>query len=74
VLGVRRRRELATDRKKMAGYSSTGQSPQRAVVLMEEDVTCIIFFLWPNSPNRARAASFVRFLNHTVGRTVEPLI
>jgi hypothetical protein len=35
VLGVRRRRELARDRKKMAGYCSTGQCPQRAVVLME---------------------------------------
>jgi hypothetical protein len=37
VLGMRRWRELATDRKKMAGYCSTGQSPQRAVVLMEEE-------------------------------------
>jgi hypothetical protein len=37
VLGVRWR-ELATERKKMAGYCSTGQSPQRAVVLMEEDI------------------------------------
>jgi hypothetical protein len=36
VLGVRRWKELATDRKKMAGYCSTGQSPQRAVVLMQE--------------------------------------
>jgi hypothetical protein len=41
VLGVRRRRELATDRKKMAGCCSTGQSPQRAVVLMEEEDICI---------------------------------
>jgi hypothetical protein len=38
VLGVRRWRKLATDRKKMAGYCSTGQSPQWAVVLMEEEV------------------------------------
>jgi hypothetical protein len=37
VLGVRRWRQLATDRKKMAGYCWTGQSPQRAVVLMEEE-------------------------------------
>jgi hypothetical protein len=37
VLGARRWRELATDRKKMAGYCSTGQGPQRAVVLMEEE-------------------------------------
>jgi hypothetical protein len=37
VLGVSGWRELATDRKKMAGYCSTGQSPQRAVVLMEEE-------------------------------------
>jgi hypothetical protein len=37
VLGVRRWRELETDRKKMAGYCSTGQSPQQAVVLMEEE-------------------------------------
>jgi hypothetical protein len=37
VLGMRRWRELATDKKEVAGYSSTGQSPQRAVVLMEEE-------------------------------------
>jgi hypothetical protein len=36
VLGVRRWRELTAD-KKMAGYCSRGQSPQRAVVLMEEE-------------------------------------
>jgi hypothetical protein len=42
VLGVRRWRELATDRKKMAGYCSTGQSLQRAVMLMEEGrKTCV---------------------------------
>ena len=37
VLGVRRWRELVTDRKKMEGYCSTGESPQRAVVPMEEE-------------------------------------
>jgi hypothetical protein len=37
VLGVRRWRELVTDRKKMEGYCSTGQRPQRAVVPMEEE-------------------------------------
>jgi hypothetical protein len=37
VLGVRRWRELVTDRKKVEGYCSTGQSPQRAVVPMEEE-------------------------------------
>jgi hypothetical protein len=36
VLGVRRWRELVTDRKKMEGYCSTGQSPQRAVVPLEK--------------------------------------
>ena len=36
VLGVRRWRELVTDRKKMERYCETGQSPQRAVVPMEE--------------------------------------
>jgi hypothetical protein len=36
VLGVRRCRELVTDRKKMEGYCSTGQSLQRAVVPMEK--------------------------------------
>jgi hypothetical protein len=36
VLGVRRWRELVTDRKKMEGYCSTGQSPQRTVVPMEK--------------------------------------
>jgi len=35
-LGVRRWRELVADRKKMEGHFSTGQSPQWAVVLMEE--------------------------------------
>jgi len=37
VLGVRRWRELVADRIKMEGYCSTGQSPQWAVVPMEED-------------------------------------
>jgi hypothetical protein len=37
VLGVRRWRELVTDRKKMKGYCSTGQSPQRAVVPVERE-------------------------------------
>jgi len=37
VLGVRRRRELVADRKKMAGHCLTGQSPQWAVVPMEEE-------------------------------------
>ena len=36
VLGVRRWRELVADMKKMEGHCSTGQSPQRAVVSMEE--------------------------------------
>jgi hypothetical protein len=36
VLGVRRWRELVTD-KKMEGSCSTGQSPQLAVVPMEEE-------------------------------------
>jgi hypothetical protein len=36
VLGVRRWRELVTGRKKIEGYCSTGQSPQRAVVPMEK--------------------------------------
>jgi hypothetical protein len=38
VLGVRRWRELVADRKKMEAHCSTGQSPQWAVVPMEEDV------------------------------------
>ena len=37
VLGVRRWRELVADRKKMEGHCSTGQSPQWAVVPMEEE-------------------------------------
>jgi hypothetical protein len=37
VLGMRKWRELTTDRKKMAGYCSTGQSPQRTVMLREEE-------------------------------------
>jgi len=36
VLGVRRWRELVADRKKK-GHCSTGQSPQWAVVTMEEE-------------------------------------
>jgi len=37
VLGVRRWRELVADSKKMEGHCSTGQSPQWAVVPMEEE-------------------------------------
>jgi len=37
VLKVRRWRELVVDRKNMEGYFSTGQSPQWAVVSMEEE-------------------------------------
>ena len=37
MLGVRRWRELVADRKKMEGHCSTGQSPQWAVVPMEEE-------------------------------------
>jgi hypothetical protein len=37
VLEVRRWRELVADRKKMEGHCSTSQSPQWAVVPMEED-------------------------------------
>ena len=37
VLEVRRCRELVADRKKMEGHCSTGQSPQWAVVLVEEE-------------------------------------
>ena len=37
VLRVRRWRELVADRKKIEGYCSTGQSPQWAVVPMEEE-------------------------------------
>jgi hypothetical protein len=32
-----KRREFLTDRKKMERYCATGQSPQRAVVSMEEE-------------------------------------
>jgi len=37
VLGVRRRRELVTDREKMDGYCATCQSSRWAVVPMEEE-------------------------------------
>jgi len=37
VLGVRRWRELVIDREKWKRYSSTGQSPQRAVAPTEEE-------------------------------------
>jgi len=51
VLGVRRWRELVTDKKKVEGHCSTGQSPQWAVVPMEEeDVRLLevnpLFILW----------------------------
>jgi len=56
VLGVRRWRELVADRKKMEGHCSTGQSPQWAVVPMEEEEEedfyfrkiswCVIFRLY----------------------------
>jgi len=49
VLGVRRWRELVADRKKMEGHCSTGQSPQWALVPMEEEEeeeeACCIEFL-----------------------------
>jgi hypothetical protein len=41
VLGVRWR-ELVTERKKMEGYCSTGQSPLRAVDTMEEEGSIFI--------------------------------
>ena len=37
VLGVRRWKQLVTDKVKMEGHCSTGQSPQRAVAPMEEE-------------------------------------
>jgi len=37
VLEVRRWTELMADRKKMEGHCSTGQSPQWALVPMEEE-------------------------------------
>jgi hypothetical protein len=37
VLGVRRWREMVTDGEKMERHCSTGHSPQRAVVPMEEE-------------------------------------
>ena len=37
VLGVRRWRQLVADRKKVDGHCSTGQSPQWALVPMEEE-------------------------------------
>jgi len=44
VLGVRRWRELVADRKKMEEHCSTGQSPQCAVVPMEEDDDYTVVF------------------------------
>ena len=38
MLGGRRWRELVADRKKIRGHCSTGQSPQWAVVPMEEEM------------------------------------
>jgi hypothetical protein len=37
VLGVIRWKKMVTDRKKMEGHCSTGQSSQRAVVPVEEE-------------------------------------
>jgi len=37
VLGVRRWRELVTDRKKVEGHCSTGPSPQWAVVPLKKE-------------------------------------
>ena len=42
VLGVRRWRELVADGEKMEGHRSTGQSPQWAVVPMEEENRIIL--------------------------------
>ena len=45
MLGVRRWRELVAGRKKMEGHFSTGQSPQWAVVLKDEEgYVCNIWF------------------------------
>ena len=45
VLGVRRWRELVADRKKIEGHCSTGQSPQWAVVPMEEEEVYLVGFI-----------------------------
>jgi hypothetical protein len=42
---MKRWRELVTDRKKMEGYCSTGQSAQRAVVPMEEEEDSVSLLL-----------------------------
>jgi len=48
VLGARRWRKLGTDRKKMEGHCSTDQSPQWAVVPMEEEEEeeFYLYYLW----------------------------
>jgi hypothetical protein len=58
VLGVRRWRELVADRKKMEGHCSTGQSPQWAVVPMEEE--------------EARAHEFKSRTGHSVSFLIFP--
>jgi len=40
---VKRWRELVADRKKMEGHCSTGQSPQWAVVPMEEEARRCVY-------------------------------
>ena len=49
VLEVRRWREMVIDREKWKGIFSTGQSPQWAVVPMEEEES---FFKWNKSWNK----------------------
>jgi len=56
-----------------SGTLHPGQVLRRSLPLLSP-VTIYIFFYWHNNPQRARASSFTRFLDHTqrratVGRT-----
>jgi hypothetical protein len=66
--GLRRWRELVTDRKKMEGYCSTGQSPQQAVVPMEEEEDITAVYITPQTLNNFKLPLFHNcpFLSHTI--------
>ena len=48
-------------------YKEQADAPQRFVIRIFPSSE--FFFLWPNSPTRVRATSFLRLLNHTIRHT-----
>jgi len=77
VLGVRRWRELVADMKKMEGHCSTDQSPQWAVVPMEEDEKEEVSCVTDNYKKHIRSIKLsfdVYSINHDSGNMFQPLV